>query len=270
MGDNHGMDPREIVDRALRLHARGWTDRAVAQACGVSVHTVRHWRSGRRRGPEVEARRAARTSYCPRCSSAELDAAAYAYLLGLYLGDGHITAHRRGVHFLAVFCDNAYPGLIRACGEAMEAVFPVSAFSVPRRGCTEVKSASTHWPCLFPQHGPGRKHSRTISLDRWQQEVVDARTREFVRGLFHSDGCRVTNRVRRTVGGTWKYYEYPRSLFSNTSEGILDLLGTALDRLGVRWSLRFRDNGPHRRSGILSVAERTSAALLDSFVGDKR
>ena len=28
----------------------------------------------------------------------------------------------------------------------------------------EVASFSKHWPCLFPQHGPGRKHERKIEL----------------------------------------------------------------------------------------------------------
>jgi hypothetical protein len=30
--------------------------------------------------------------------------------------------------------------------------------------CLEVYSFSKHWPCLFPQHGPGRKHERKIQL----------------------------------------------------------------------------------------------------------
>ena len=30
------------------------------------------------------------------------------------------------------------------------------------------KSTSKHWPCLFPQHGPGRKHTRKIELEQWQ------------------------------------------------------------------------------------------------------
>ena len=30
-----------------------------------------------------------------------------------------------------------------------------------------------HWPCLFPQHGPGRKHERPIVLEHWQRVIVD-------------------------------------------------------------------------------------------------
>ena len=34
-----------------------------------------------------------------------------------------------------------------------------------------------HWPCLFPQHGPGRKHERPIVLEDWQRDDRRARTR---------------------------------------------------------------------------------------------
>jgi hypothetical protein len=36
----------------------------------------------------------------------------YAYLLGVYLGDGHLVACRRDVYRLSIACDAAYPGLI--------------------------------------------------------------------------------------------------------------------------------------------------------------
>src|ERR1700761_6962426 len=87
------MHPRATVDRALRLSAQGLVDREVAQITGVSIGAVQKWRTGRRRTREKELRH----SNCPRCDGAPLDEPAYAYLLGLYLGDGHITRHRRGV-----------------------------------------------------------------------------------------------------------------------------------------------------------------------------
>ena len=73
-----------------------------------------------------------------------------------------------------------------------------------------VKTIRKHWPCLFPQHGPGRKHLRPISLEPWQSEIVERYPGRFLRGLFHSDGCRVTNWAVRQVAGTAKRYEYPR------------------------------------------------------------
>jgi hypothetical protein len=104
---------------------------------------------------------------------------------------------------------------------------------VQKEGCVEVVSTSKHWPCLFPQHGPGRKHERRIELEPWQQEIVDRHPGDFARGLFHSDGCRLINRVRRPVKGGDRFYGYPRYLFVNRSADIHRLCGEAFDRLGV-------------------------------------
>jgi hypothetical protein len=121
-------------------------------------------------------------------------------------------------------------------------------------GCWEVYSFSKHWPCLFPQHGPGRKHERKIELTPWQQELVALDPRPLVRGLLHSDGCRVLYWVNGTP--------YPRYHFSNVSADIRGLFGRACDQLGIEWR-------PNNRFS-LSVARRESVALLDEFVGPKR
>ena len=64
-------------------------------------------------------------------------------------------------------------------------------FRVKAPGCVVVQSSWKHWPCLFPQHGPGRKHERPIVLEDWQRMIVESHPAAFLRGLFHSDGCRV-------------------------------------------------------------------------------
>jgi hypothetical protein len=252
------MHPRSTVDRALRLSKQGLVDREVAQIVGVSLGAVQKWRTGLRRTPEKESNHAS----CPRCDGVPLDECAYAYLLGLYLGDGHITQHRRGVLALSIFCADAWPGLIKAAQRATRRVMPASrACYVQRSGMTEVKSYSKHWPCLFPQHGPGMKHTRKIELADWQQVIVDRYPGDFVRGLIHSDGCRSMNRVRRRFAGSDHWYEYPRYFFSNKSLDILALCGQALDRLGVEWR--------YARWDVISVAKRDAVARLDEFVGPK-
>jgi hypothetical protein len=252
------MHPRATVDRALCLSKQGLIDREVAQITGVSIGAVQKWRTGRRRTTEKERRHA----NCPSCDGAPLDGRAYAYLLGLYLGDGHITRHRRGVWALSIFCGDVWPGLIRAAKHAMRRVMPASrAFFVQRDGMTEVKSYSKHWPCLFPQHGPGMKHTRKIELAEWQQVIVDRYPGDFVRGLIHSDGYRGMNRVRRVLADGEHWYEYPRYLFVNMSKDILQLCGQTLDKLDVEW--RFS------KPTTISVAKREAVARLDAFVGPK-
>ena len=251
------MHSPETVARALRLSAQGLIDRQVADLCCVSVGAVQKWRSGTRR-----ARGAQHPRSCPRCHGRDLDSSAYAHLLGLYLGDGHIVACHKGVYQLSLFCGDDYPGLMAEAGSVMSRVMPASAVSRRRfRGCTEVKSYSKHWPCLFPQHGPGRKHDRRIVLQPWQWEIVEEHPGMFARGLMHADGYRGMNNVRRDLPGGVRWYAYPRYLFKNESADILALCGQALDLLGVSWR--------HSKRNEISVARRESVERLDLFVGPK-
>ncbi len=252
------MYPQATVNMALCLSAIGILDQENARICGVSIAAIRHWRCGRRRNPHGIS--AKRRGNCPRCHGRAMDESAYAYLLGLYLGDGHITRGRRGVFVLSLSCCDGWPGLFAEARSTLSAVMPVSGvFCVQRQGCTEVKSTSKHWPCLFPQHGPGRKHTRKIELRQWQSAIVQKHPGEFARGLFHSDGWRGVNRVRRRLPDGDRWYEYQRYLFDNQSTDILRLCGEVLDRLGVAW--RFS------RRNTISVARREAVARLDEFVG---
>ena len=158
---------------------------------------------------------------------------------------------------LRIYCADSWPGLIEQCEGAMLAVLARSVQRVQMRGCVGVQSYAKHWPCLLHQHGPGHKHERPIYLAKWQRPMVRQHPGDFLRGLFHSDGCRVTNRVSR-AGRT---YLYPRYMFSNESADIMGLCQDSLDRLGIEWRMC--------RRNLLSVARRESVAALDVHVGPK-
>ncbi|MFI9775034.1 transcriptional regulator [Streptomyces sp. NPDC051956] len=244
--------------RALALVSQGRSLNSVSKETGVSRAAIRTWQI------DIEPRKRAGLP-CPRCGDTPTppaDQAAYAYLLGLYLGDGCINAHRRGVYFIRIVLDNAWPGLIDACEAAMRAVRPDnSVCRVKKQGCVAVTASSKHWPCLFPQHGPGKKHERKIALEPWQQAIVDACPWEFIRGLIHSDGCRITNWATRIIGGEQKRYEYPRYFFTNLSGDIITLFTDTLDRVGVEWR-----QANHRN---ISIARKASVAVMDTHLGPK-
>jgi hypothetical protein len=143
----------------------------------------------------------------------------------------------------------------------MAEIIATKVSRVPCVGCTEVTSFSKHWPCLFPQHGPGRKHDRALVLEPWQQQVVEACPADFLRGLFHSDGARVENWATRVVAGELRCYHYPRWQLSNRSEDILTLGCWALDLAGVAWR---RSSRTH-----VSVSRGADVARLDALVGRK-
>ncbi|MFC4499125.1 MULTISPECIES: helix-turn-helix domain-containing protein [Streptomyces] len=253
----HGTEVRQ---KALTLLHGGVRNADVARRLNIPAGTIGKWLH------EDRAKRGAcpgkQPPKCPRCDGRPLDDAAYAYLLGLYLGDGWISEHRRGVHFLRIACADAWPGLIDACEAAIRAVHPDnSVCRVQNVGYVAVTSSSKHWPCLFPQHGPGKKHERQIALEPWQQDIVDTHPWDFIRGLIHSDGCRLTNWTTRLVAGKPKRYEYPRYFFTNVSSDIIRLFTKTLDSVGVEWKQANAKN--------ISVAKKASVALLDAHVGPK-
>jgi len=230
------------------LIAAGLNDCEIARQTAVPRSTVRGWRAGTQRGSRTR-------DYDWNA----LDRPQYAYLLGLYLGDGHITQMRNGVYRLRISLDERHIHIAMWCIDALQTVMPGNRVQVvDAPGCSVIGCYSRHWNELFPQHGPGKKHDRPIVLAPWQQEIVDDHPRELLRGLIHSDGCRVMNRVR--VKG--KEYAYPRYNFTNYSAGIRRICTDALDRLEIGWR--------QMNAVTISVARRASVAALDEFIGPKR
>ncbi|MEU1176113.1 helix-turn-helix domain-containing protein [Streptomyces sp. NPDC005820] len=242
--------------RALALVAQGRSLNSVSKQTGISRAAIRSWQDRLEPLPRI----------APQDPGPPADECAYAYLLGLYLGDGCISPHRRSGYYLRIACADAWPGLIELCREAIRKVRPgIGVYILQRQGCVAVTSYSQHWPRLFPQHGPGKKHDRRITLEPWQQAIVDAHPWEFIRGLIHSDGCRITNWTEKTIGAERKRYEYPRYFFTNLSDDIRQLYTDTLDKLGVEWTYCTRNGTPFN----VSVARKASVALLDAHVGPK-
>jgi len=130
-----------------------------------------------------------------------------------------------------------------------------------QEGCVVVSTYWKHWACLFPQHGPGRKHERRIELETWQEPIVTAHPKALIRGLIHSDGNRHLNPITRHFESGTKHYRYPRYMFKNASNDILALFTDALDLLRIGWT----NSSPR----VISIARRDDVALLDTFVGPK-
>jgi hypothetical protein len=246
----------EEISAARDLTRVGLGASAIARRLGLARSTVRYWQSMWAHAPRWPERPS------PRLDRDRLSGRDYAYLLGLYLGDGCITAAPRGVFRLRIKLDSAYPRIVAEAAAAMDATAPankVARYLHPRENWVEVSSYSRAWPTLLPQHGSGRKHERRIDLAGWQRGITHRHPRALVRGMIHSDGCRFVARQRR--GG--RYYEYPRYAFSNVSADIRSIFCEHLDLLGVSWTFA----GPNRHQ--VAVATRGGVAMLDEFVGPK-
>jgi hypothetical protein len=252
------MHRAEEVRLVQGLAAAGMNNCAIARRTGIPRTTIRDWRTGKlpTRGTVVEGN--CGTCGHPKHDPSRLPRESYAYLLGMYLGDGCIASNSKGVHRLRIACDMKYPIILLDVSIAILEVMPTSKVGTQWRlgggRGAEVYAYSKAWPCLFPQHGPGPKHERRIELHPWQREIVDVHPKAFVRGLIHSDGCRVRNRVNGK--------DYPRYFFTQVSEDIKRLFCHSLNQLGIRYTWNDARN--------VSIARRPDVARLDEFVGPKR
>jgi hypothetical protein len=121
------------------------------------------------------------------------------------------------------------------------------------KGTTTILSLyCTHLACLFPQHGPGRKHERAIVLEDWQTTLMARQPWSFLRGCIRSDGCVFVNRTGR--------YAYVSYEFSNRSAQIRELFMDACDLVGVEYR-------PYPR--YVRIYRRPSVALMQEHVGVK-
>ena len=259
------MRSTEDVVAVLELHASGLSASAIADRTGIPRGTVRDWVSGK--VPRGVTREQAGIGSCARCGGTGHNFLAlppvYVYLLGLYLGDGCISAHRRDVYRLRIVLDLRYPNLVDECEAAIREVMPFNAVrrQLRRGGFTEsreftnveVSAYSKSWPCLFPQHGPGRKHRRKIELSDWQLQLVSRHPELLLRGLIHSDGCRFQN--------TGRGWSHPRYSFANKSEDIKAIFREACDLVGLHWTTAGEKT--------IYVSRKADVALLDRFVGPK-
>jgi hypothetical protein len=172
----------------------------------------------------------------------------------MYLGDGYLVTCRKGVFRLEIGLDRRYPRIIAQCAAAIREVHPLGRANIqPYNTWVQVYSYWKHWPCVFPQHGPGVKHLRKIELTDWQQEIVAEHPNSLLRGLIHSDGCRSINRV--------KGKNYPRYYFSNYSQDIRDIFCRACDQCGISWrQMNWR---------TISIARKRDVDRLDLLIGPK-
>ena len=240
------MHSFRTVRAALELAAGGATATEIARELSVPRRTVVDWLRG------AFPRSVRGTAEC--ATHADRLGPEYVYLLGLYLGDGCLSRHHRGVYRLRIVLDVKYPGIIDSAASAIGDVRPGRVLAQLRpENCVEVSAYWKCWPCLFPQHGAGRKHQRRIELTDWQTTLVDRWPEQLLRGLIHSDGCRF-----QTTGTNWSW---PRYSFSQVSDDIRTIFCDACDRLGLRWTAA--------RTTIY-VSRKADVAILYEFVGPKR
>jgi hypothetical protein len=240
-----------VRSEALRLAAAGVNDCEIARQLGVARTTVRDWR-------RIPYERRRDTAKCPRCGRASrplhFAGGDYAELLGIYLGDGCISRQGRTWQ-LRISLDSRHSFILEEIEALMARCFPghkVGRTLAHEGRCSIPWVYSSHLTCLFPQHGRGKKHERSIRLEDWQQQLVSAAPWRFLRGCIWTDGCSFVNHTGR--------YAYPSYDFANRSQDILDMFVQAADLVGIEYR-RYRHS--------IRIYRRASVALMEEHVGLK-
>jgi hypothetical protein len=158
------MHPPRLREQAVRMMDSGIPFGEICRALGLPRGTVGHWFYGERARRHREAP-PGRTR-CARCRPVPGlpdDARAYAYLLGLYLGDGHLVT-RAKVPALRVYCADAWPGLIGECEKAMLAVLAKGVQRVHHRDASGCRAIHDIGRACFPSTG---RDTNTIDPSAW-------------------------------------------------------------------------------------------------------
>src|SRR5437868_13491005 len=115
------MHDAAAISAVLELRASGLGARRIAARTGIPISTVQEWIRGG----------TPRAGCGPRCGTCGAEPHTFAdlpreyvYLLGVYLGDGYVAPHPRGVQKLRVFLDAKYDQIIDECTSAIRAVRP--------------------------------------------------------------------------------------------------------------------------------------------------
>jgi Homeodomain-like domain len=251
-----GVHPPHVREEVMALVAEGVNDCEIARRTGIPRATVRDWRR-----PRYESRRLYVREICPRCWGStkpmRFTPEDYAELLAFYLGDGCISELPR-TQKLRICLDAKYPQIIERLRALLARCFSENAVGVVRRqdSCHEVWVHGLHLGCLFPQHGPGKKHERTLALEPWQAALVAAAPWSFLRGCVYSDGCTFVNRT-----GPYEYLAYE---FGNLSKDLINMFTSACDLVGLDYRVN-RWDGMWR----VRINRRASVAEMVAHVGLK-
>ncbi|HYB30423.1 MAG TPA: hypothetical protein VEF89_27720 [Solirubrobacteraceae bacterium] len=242
-------------DHVKELIREGLSDSRIALLTGIPQPTVRGWRH-REQPP-------GRPSH--HFSWRVLDEYAYCHLLGCYLGDGTVAHPSRNGWELRLYCDQRYADITDEIRAAAILTFPdarPTTFASSTGAAAVVRISHRGIAQAFPQHGTGRKHLRRIVLSDWQIDLSHREPEALIRGLIHSDGCRVENRFRTKLpSGRVAEYLYTRYFFSNLSEDIRQIF---IDHCALL-EIRVTQSNPRN----LSVSHRDSVAILEQIVGPK-
>jgi hypothetical protein len=261
MNNSTKMLDNAKYEAVMEMLSTGIKISEIAFATGINRSTISNWkqRNGRNLIKTVShdgegADRYLKTFIENMNESRRAD---YSYLLGLYLGDGCIYRLPK-TYKLTITLDNKYDSLNEYTISVFSRFFekPAYIFDLSLHGRGNAIDIITHsctLPVIFPQHGRGRKHDRSIELKEWQVDIIDSIS--FVKGLMMSDGSMY---VDLQCGNT-------KAGFTNKSEDIIRIFEKYLNKLNIEYKTYKKKTGIY----MTTIHKQESVSRLVDLIGTK-
>ena len=243
------MERYEYTKQAL---ANGVSIRQIGKDLGVDYSTVTYWIK-KNFSSGLRTKFVSQSDVLDICQTYP---AHYAYMLGCYLGDGHIIKSPR-TYKLTIYNSEIHPEIISDQILSLKKLFPtnkINNYKQLHNKCVEVRVHNLSLPYYFPQHGPGKKHNRPIIFEDWQQEIVTNEPECFLKGLIDTDGTEYL-----TSG------KYRRYSFCNVSQNIIELYKTTMKQLNIHYTIVNRKANKSRNI----ITRITTSPLKDVQAIDK-
>lgn len=254
---------KEDKDKVLKLFETGSNQSAISRETGVPRETLREWLK-----PKDISKRI-RNSYVPIINfdeylNTEEKRRAYSFLLAIYLCDGYVCKYKTlRAPSLRMFNDSRYPINIQEWANKAKIIFPnnsIKIFKKKSSNSCEILLYSKKILDLFPQHGPGKKHSRKLNFENWQMQIVKEYPEEFIRACIQSDGCIYHQKLKNGN------YSYKRYNFVNKSEDIMNLFAYALSVLGIIKEKTFNKS---RNLFVVQNFSKEDTQILEKIISKK-
>ena len=118
---------------------------------------------------------------------------AFAYIIGVALGDGNLSNPNGRAVRLRITCDLKYPNIALEIQEKLHTVAPNNKISISqKKGCIDISCYSNEWEKSLGWK-VGSKLKQDISVPTWVQENPDY-SKACLKGLLQTDGSIYTDR----------------------------------------------------------------------------
>ena len=219
--------PKEEYDKVIEASKTESNMMVISKKFAIPWTTVRQWIKGKRQ--YLKNQQTSIDSDVKKFIKDNIGINEYSYMLGCYLGDGHIVFIKNKISKrITISTATNTPELIRFQSNILTKFGNKIVVRKRKSNCVDIFTHNPELDKLFPQAGPGKKHDRKIELSDWQKEIINHKY--LLLGLFHTDGS-------ATKAYSPKNDNPLRYEFVNVSQDIINIYCECLKKLDINYTV---------------------------------